>query len=319
MSLECVIPDEIKAMRPTISDQFKFYDVIAMEDKTIKRHLEEKKETEQQHLEEEKETEQQPMNKIIFMNEAQNQFVAVPKDEISKLIYVNGDNDDVRSGVNYKCKGVIPGYSIRPHDVEYDNPYFDLRSIGFHFPGGYIDLDCLEEALSSDNRAFMIVEPPDPIKIDPVANELSISTHSYVIKGTKTISHYFDDTKTTEADQEYRSGELNSVGLVVEMSGAVYCKEGQYSKLVYLVPVDVISAEEPVPSAEEPVPSAEEPVPSAKEPVPSAEGSVPGPEGTKGGKRKRKGKNTLRKKNLLKKKKNKTKRKKSKKGKKSKK
>ena len=301
-SPHCLIPDEIKAMRPTISDQVEFMDIIDGEDKTIKQHLEE--------VEEEGEV---PDN-VIFMNQAKNQFVAVTKDQIRKLIFVNGDDDDVRSGVNYKCKRVIGGYSIRPNNVEYYKPYFDLQSIGFA-PGGYVDLDCLLEHLDSDsdNRVFMIVAPEDPIKIDPVANDLSISTHSYVIKGLKTITNFVDDTITQEPDPaEYHSGELNSAGLVVDMTGAVYCQEGQSAIKVFMIPVqlegtvDEASSGSRSRSGSSFDPEQEDYMTNL---LPNLE-SVGMPRG---------GKKTLRKKNLLKKKKNKTKRKKSKRNKKSKK
>jgi hypothetical protein len=302
-SPHCLIPDEIKAMRPTISDHVEFMDIIDGEDKTIKQHLEE--------VEEEGEV---PDN-VIFMNQTKNQFVAVTKDQIRKLIFVNGRGDeaDVRSGVNYKCKHVIQGYSIRPNNVEYYKPYFDLSSIGFA-PGGYVDLNCLLEHLDSDNRVFMIVAPEDPIKIDPVANDLSIATHSYVIKGPKITTNFIDDSITQEPDQEYHSGQLNSAGLVVDMTGAVYCQKGQSATKVFMIPVqlegtaDEASSGSHSPSGSYFDPEEEDYETSRLPPLPPPPPRMP-----------RGGKKTLRKKNLLKKKKNKTKRKKSKKNKKNKK
>jgi hypothetical protein len=300
---QCVIPDEIKAMRPTISDQVEVYDVIAMEYKTIKQHLEE--------VEEDGEI----PDKVIFMNQEKTQFLAYDRDNISKLINVEPEQGAI-SGIFYKCKKMMKALSLRPNDVEYDRPYFNLGNIGYS-PGGYVDLLCMIKIaqpafdIDSPPRVFMVVEPETPIAINPVANELTISTHRYQTTTIEKTIWFDGKPDETHTETEYSDG-LNSLGMPVDIVGSAHCQEGQYSKLVYLVPVEVTSAEEAVPSAEEAVPSAEGPVPGAEEPVSGAE--VP-----RGGKRKRKGKKTLRKKNLLKKKKNKTKRKKSKKGKKSKK
>ena len=276
----CEIPDEIKAMRPTISDQVEFMDIIDGEEKTIKQHLEE--------VEEEGEL---PDN-VIFMNEQKNQFVAIGRDDISKLIDVKPEQD-AKSGIFFKCKKTMEALSLTPNDVEYVRPYFDLRSIGY-IPGGYVDLKCFLEIydIESPHRVFMVVEPKNPIDINPVANELSITTHRYQVITTEKIIWY--DGKPEEViSTNTENGEgVNVLDMPIDMVGAAHCQEGQFSKLVYLVPVEVISAEEPVPSAEEPQGEKVE---------------------SRGGKRKRKGKKTLRKKNLLKKKKNKTKRKKSKK------
>ena len=281
---QCVIPDEIKAMRPTISDQVEVYDVIAMENKTIKQHFEEE--------------EGEIPDKVIFMNKEKNQFLAYDRDNISNLINVKSEEGAI-SGIFYKCKKMMKALSLTPNDVEYDRPYFNLGNIGYN-PGGYVDLLCMIKIaqpafdIDSPPRVFMVVEPETPIAINPVANELTITTHTHqVITIEKTI--WYDGKPDETYTNIDASDGLNSLGRPVDIVGSAHCQEGQYSKLVYLVPVEVTSAEEPVPSAEEP---------------------VPGAEGTKGGKRKRKGKNTLRKKNLLKKKKNKTKRKKSKKSKK---
>ena len=299
------IPEGIKTMRPTISDQVEFFDVIALENKTIRQHLEEVKE------------DKEIPDKVIFMNQEKNQFVAYDRDNISKLINVEPEQGAI-SGIFYKCNKMMKGLP-RPDDVEYNRPYFNLGNIGYN-PGGYVDLLCMIKIaqpafdIDSPPRVFMVVEPETPIPIDPVANELSIVTHSYQITTIeKTV--WFDGKPDDTYTETEHLGNLNSLDMPVDAVGSARCQEGQYSKLVYLVPVKV------VPSAEGPVPSAEGSVPSAEEPVPGPEGSVPGAEGSRGGKRKRKrkGKKTLRKKNLLKKKKNKTKRKKSKKNKKSKK
>lgn len=272
------IPEEFMAITPTISDQVMVQDFEDLEEKTIRQHLE-------------------PNNKVIFMNESKNQFVAYDLERIKNLINIPEDerNEDARSGVFFKCNNTGNYLNITPNEVDYETPYFDLRSIGF-IPGGYVDLKCFEKALNDPRRVFMIVMPKVQIPIDPVANELAISTHKYEYRQTKTKVSLLEGRLPEVINSNTQISEnLNRYDLPIEMFAAAHCQAGQKSYKVFMIPVDVkrILARQVFGS-------------SSSESESEAESIL-----MAGKKRERR--KTLRKKTMLKKRRNKTKRRKSKK------
>jgi hypothetical protein len=310
----CVIPDEIKALNPTVPDDFKFEDILAgpsLDDdedrgKTIKQHLEDVDEDDDDYEEGE------IPDRVIFMNQAKNQFVIIDKSQILKMIYPPTDDENPQSAVFYKCKKMMDSLLITRNDVEYDTPYFDLRRIGYA-GGGYVELSCILEMLAFDypNRVFMIVAPSERIEINPVANELAITTHRYKTTEVVTKISNIDGVKSKIVSEQVidTSSQLNILEQVVNQTSAAHCQEGQFSNKVFMIPITSTDSGKPV--YEEGLSSfdpEEEDLETSL--LPDFE-SLRMPRG---------GKKTLRKKNLLKKKrKNKTKRKKSNKNKKSKK
>ena len=313
----CVIPDEIKALNPTIPDDFKFENILAgpsLEDdddededqgKTIKQHLEDVDEDDDDYEEGE------IPDRVIFMNQAKNQFVVIDKNNISTMIYPPSDDVNPQSAVFYKCKKMMDSLLITRKDVEYDTPYFDLRRIGYP-SGGYVELSCILEMLAFDNphRVFMIVEPSERIEIDPVANELAITTHSYKTTEVVTKISNIDGVKSKIVSEQVidTSNPLNILEQEVDQTSAAHCQEGQFSNKVFMIPITSTDTGKPLYEEGSSDFNPEE-QDLATSLLPDLE-SVRMPRG---------GKKTLRKKNLLKKKKNKTKRNKSKKNKKNKK
>jgi hypothetical protein len=341
----CVIPDEIKALNPTVPDDFKFEDILAgpsLDDdedrgKTIKQHLEDVDEDDDDYEDGE------IPDRVIFMNQAKNQFAVVDKSQILKMIYPPTDDENPQSAVFYKCKKMMDSLLITRNDVEYDTPYFDLRRIGYP-SGGYVELSCILEILFFDlvlpQRVFMIVEPSERIEINPVANELAITTHRYKTTEVVTKISNIDGVKSKIVSEQVidTSSQLNILEQVVNQTSAAHCQEGQFSNKVFMIPITSTDSGKPVyeessssfnPEEEDLVtselPSLDSfitPSPEARRVIESASTMdlsglpplPPSPSESRGGKK------TLRKKNLLKKKrKNKTKRKKSNKNKKSKK
>lgn len=309
----CVIPDEIKALNPTVPDDFKFKNILAGpsldededEGKTIKQHLEDVDEDDDDYEEGE------IPDRVIFMNQAKNQFVVIDKNNIFKMIYPPRDDENPQSAVFYKCKKMMDSLLITRNDVEYDTPYFDLRRIGY-YSGGYVELSCILKMLDFDNphRVFMIVEPSERIEINPVANELAITTHSYKTTEVVTKISNIDGVKSKIVSEQVidTSSPLNILEQVVNQTSAAHCQEGQFSNKVFILPITSTDSGKPV--YEEDLSSfdpEEEDLETSL--LPDFE-SLRMPRG---------GKKTLRKKNILKKRrKNKTKRKKSNKNKKNK-
>jgi hypothetical protein len=235
------------------------------------------------------------------MNESKNQFVAYDLERIKNLINIPEDerNEDARSGVFFKCNNTGNYLNITPNEVEYETPYFDLRSIGFN-PGGYVDLKCFEKTLNDPRRVFMIVMPKVQIPIDPVANELAISTHKYEYKQTKTKVSLLEGRLPEVINSNTQISEnLNRYDLPIEMFAAAHCQAGQKSYKVFMIPVDI--KENPGPWQVFGSDSEEEEAEAEAE-----AGAV------LTARKKRKRRKTLRRKSILERRKNKTKRRKSK-------